>query len=188
MPRNLLSLVMPPNNRSPWPTAAHTSTGIVFSLRCEMWDARWTENAMDFRPPNKILTLGSPEEVLVAVRPCKNFMQVTSTNKNCYEIIHSVYIVHWVLHGRSKKLKALKPQDLRCQMIGSVLKQESTIFTATIRIQTTLQETFGTFKSWVQSLTFLLASKVENSKSVSLLEKTELNRLDLATMREWLRP
>ena len=34
------------------------------------------------------------------------------------------------------------------------------MFTATIRIQTTLQETFRTFKS------------VENSKSVSLLEKT----------------
>ena len=59
-------------------------------VRCEVS----LENAMDFRPPNKILALGSPEEVVVAVRPWKNFMQVTSTNKNCYEIIHSAYIVH----------------------------------------------------------------------------------------------
>ena len=118
MPRNLLSLVMPPNSRSPWPTAAHTSNGIVFTEMREVSP----ENGMDFRPPNKILTLGSPEEVVVA----------GPTNKNCYEIIHSVYIVHWVLRGRSKKLKALKPQDLRCQTIGSVLKGESSMFTATI--------------------------------------------------------
>ena len=117
MPRNLLSLVMPPNSRSPWPTAAHTSNGIVFT---EMWDVRCEvspKNAMDFRPPNKILTLGSPEEVVVA----------GPTNKNCYEIIHSVCFVHWVLHGKSKKRKSLKPQDLRCQMIGSIVKQKSSI-------------------------------------------------------------
>ena len=66
--------------------AAHTSNGIVFTemrdVRCEVSP----ENAMDFRPPNKILTLGSPEEVVVAVGPCKKFIQVTSTNKNCYDM------------------------------------------------------------------------------------------------------
>ena len=128
-----------PRNAEELVVAGHASKQQVTMTDCSThlnWDRFFTEmrdmrcevspeNAMDFRPPNKILTLGSPEEV-VAVRPCKNFMQVTSTNKNCYEIIHSVYIVHWVLHGSSKKLKASKPQDLRCEMIGSALKQFST--------------------------------------------------------------
>ena len=161
MPRNLLSLVMPPNSRSPWPTAAHTSNGIVFTemrdVRCEVSP----ENAMDFRPPNKILTLRSPEEVVVAVRPCKNFMQVTSTNKNYYEIIHSVYIVHRVLHGRSKKLKALKPQDLRCQTIGSVSKQESSIFTATIGFKRLSKRLLELSKAKLKASHFSLPQKLQ---------------------------
>ena len=119
----------------------------LFSLRCEMWDARWArENAMDFRPPNKILTLGSPEEV-VAVGPCKK-LHAGDIYKQKLLWNHSQRL--YCSLGTPRQIKETQGlKATRLEMPNHWIRFKARIFhfCGYNSIQTTLQKTFRTFKS-----------------------------------------